>query len=115
MSNTSTKWDHSDLSHRYTVSFFSSVYSDKPLFITGNEVRKNEELYYFNISKDNITEAMICAGQLVVYIEKQGIPYHIEKTRAECYAALADHLKDPNGLVLKTADIVDEYFRFLGE
>uniref|UniRef100_A0A486XP31 Uncharacterized protein n=1 Tax=Rheinheimera sp. BAL341 TaxID=1708203 RepID=A0A486XP31_9GAMM len=48
-------------------------------------------------------------------MENQGIPYHTGKTRAACYTALADHLKESDDVVLKTADIVDDYFKFLGE
>lgn len=116
MSNASTQWDPLNLSHRFTVSFFSSVYSDNPGFVTSRNDIKNKELNYYNIADgDNTTEAQICAGQLIVYMEKQGIPYHFEKTRAACYAALTRHLNISDGLVLETADIVDEYFSFFGE
>lgn len=116
MAKQSTHWNPSDLSHRFTVSFFRAVYADEPAFVTETNARKNKELNYYNVADyDNTTEAQICAGQLVVYMENQGIPYHKDKTRAACYATLADHLKQGDGLVLKTADIVDDYFKFLGE
>ena len=116
MAKQSTQWNPSDLSHRYTVSFFRAIYGDDPAFVTETSSRKNKELNYYNVADyDNTTEAQICAGQLVVYMENQGIPYHTGKTQAACYTALADHLKKSDDVVLKTADIVDDYFKFLGE
>lgn len=112
----SDAWDPSDLSHRFTVSFFSSQYGDDPKFITRAKTRQNKDLNYYNIaSSDNDTNATICAGLLVSYMEAQGIPYHTKKNRAGCFADLVSHLKAGNGTVLYTADIIDHYFKFLGE
>jgi hypothetical protein len=116
MTSTSTTWNTSDLSHRFTASFFRSSYGDTPSFVMGDKDRKNNELNYFNIADyDNETEAQICAGLLVAYMENQGIPYHDGKKRGKCFEALSEHLKKADGKVLVTADVVDEYFKFLGE
>lgn len=112
----STSWDASDLSHRYTVSFFNSQYGDEPKFVTRAKTRQNKDLKYFNIAgSDNQANATICAGLLVSYMEAQGIPYHRDKDRAGCFADLVPHLQQASGTVLYTADIIDHYFKFLGE
>jgi len=112
----SVTWDPSDLSHRFTVSFFSSQYGDDPTFITRAKTRQNKDLNYFNIAgSNNDTNATICAGLLVSYMEAQGIPYHSNKDRAGCFTDLVIHLKTGSGTVLYTADIIDHYFKFLGE
>lgn len=112
----SEKWDPQNLSHRYTVSFFKNSYGDEPTFMTASDDRLNSELTYFNVStNDSTVEAQICAGLCIVYMENQGLVYHDGKTRAECYAALVEHLSKGGGKVLYTADIVDYYFKFSGE
>ena len=112
----SAGWKMRDLSHRFTISFFASQYGEDPAFLKSTKNRKNKELVYFNIAaSDNETNATICAGLLVTYIQAQGIPYEPNKDRAGCFAALSEHLKNGEGTVLYTADIVDHYFKFLGE
>ncbi|MEO1201095.1 MAG: hypothetical protein AAFX10_00215 [Pseudomonadota bacterium] len=112
----SATWDMGDLSHRFTISFFASEYREDPKFIKRSKNRRNDELAYYNIAAaDNDTNATICAGLLVTYVQAQGIPYHSGKDRAGCFKTLTEHLKKANGKVLYTADIVDHYFRFLGE
>ncbi len=112
----SEAWDPADLAHRYTVSFFSYKYNDAPRFITTNNGRQNKDLAYFNIAaSDNETNATICAGLLVSYIEAQGVPFHAGYGRAQCFADLSAHLKVASGTALYTADIVDYYFKFFGE
>lgn len=112
----SEAWDPTDLSHRFTVSFFAYKYNDDPKHITRSKARKNKDLAYFNIAaSDNETNATICAGLLVTYIEAQGVSFHEGKGRAGCFADLSAHLKVASGTVLYTADIVDHYFKFLGE
>ena len=112
----SSNWDATDLSHRFTVSFFAQQYNEDPAFISATKDRKNSELLYLNIAgSNNITNATICAGLLVNYMEAQGIPYHAGKSRPGCLNKLRDHLKRGAGKVLFTADIVDHWFRFLGE
>jgi hypothetical protein len=113
---TSEAWDMTDLSHRFTISFYVSQYGEDPNFIKRSKNRKNSELLYYDIAApDNDTNATICAGLLVTYVQAQGIPYHDGKDRDGCFAALTEHLKKGNGKVLFTADIVDHYFKFLGE
>lgn len=113
---TSDSWDPRDLSHRYTVSFFKKEYGDDPKFIVASNDRRNDELNYFNIAASgNSTNAEICAGLLVSYMESQGIPYHDGKDRTGCFNDSKKHLAKADGKVLFTADIVDHYFRFLGE
>jgi len=109
-------WDPADLAHRYTVSFFAYKYNDDPKFITKSKSRQNKDFAYFNIAaSNNETNATICAGLLVSYIEAQGVPFHAGKDRAGCFADLSAHLKVATGTALYTADIVDHYFKFLGE
>jgi len=111
-------WDPADLAHRYTVSFFAYKYNDDPKFITKSKSRQNKELAYFNIAaSNNETNATICAGLLVSYIEAQGVPFHAgkDRDRAGCFADLSAHLKVATGTALYTADIVDHYFKFFGE
>ena len=115
-SRRSEAWDAQNLAHRYTVSFFKSQYGDDPDFVTSTNKRKNNELTYFNVADpDNETNATICAGLLVTYMQAQGIPYHKDKNRNACFAALSQHLKDGGAAVLLTADIVDDHFRFMNE
>ena len=112
----SEKWELTNLAHRFTVSFFKSQYGDDPQTIFGDDAYPNQELIYFNIAdSDNTTEATICAGLLVNYIEAQGIPYHEGGKRNDCFNELVPHMSDGDGLVLYTADIIDKYFKFLGE
>lgn len=113
---TATHWDASNLAHRYTVSFFKWKYGDAPAFITASTERRNRELNYFNIADaDNRTNATICAGLLVDYLEAQGIPYHADSGRKACFDALVPQLQGADNAVLSTADLVDHYFQFLGE
>lgn len=112
----STEWDASNLAHRYTVSFYKFKYGDKPKFVTKTAARQNQEMNYFNIADpNNNTNAIICAGLLVDYMEAQGIPYHTDKTRHSCFKKLCTHLKKAEEKVLRTADIVDDHFKFSGE
>ena len=113
---TSREWDLTNLAHRYTVSFFKSQYGDDPQAIFADNEYPNRELIYFNIADpDNTTEATICAGLLVNYIEAQGIPYHEDGSRNDCFNELVPHLSVGDSHVLYTADIIDHYFKFLGE
>jgi hypothetical protein len=113
---TSEKWNPRNLSHRYTVSFFKSKYGDDPKSITSMADFQNKELTYFNIADpNNEINAVICAGLLVDYIEVQGIPYHEGRLRKDCFSLLSAHLKEAEGRVLYTADIIDYHFKFLGE
>lgn len=113
---TSDKWEPTNLAHRFTTSFFSSQYGDIPAFIVSSKERENQELNYFNIASPDIdTDATICAGLLVSYVESQGIPYHDGKDRKGCFDDLQPHLKVATGKVLYTADIVDHYFKFINE
>jgi hypothetical protein len=115
-SNRSENWDAQNLAQRTTVSFFENQYGDDPLFIAASNDRQNQELVYFNIADpDNDINAGICAGLLVDYVEAQGIPYHSGKTRGPCQSELSVHLKIGQGKVLLTADIVDDYFKFINE
>ncbi len=112
----STSWEVGNLAHRYTASFFKSQYGDDPEFIMASAGRANRELIYYNIAgSDSDTESTICAGLLISYMEAQGIPYHSGNDRGGCFSALSQHLKQGDGTVLATADIVDESFRFFNE
>ena len=113
---TSDNWNAANLAHRYTVSFFKSQYGDEPSFVTATANRLNQELAYYNIAGgDNETNATICAGLMVSYMEAQGIPYHQGRTRSECFELLTNHLKGADGKVLYSADVIDYHFKFLGE
>jgi hypothetical protein len=112
----SETWDKTNLAHRYTVSFFSHQYKDDSQAIFSNDKFLNKDLTYLNTAdSDNSTEATICAGLLVAYIQAQGIPFHEGKKRAACLRDLIPHLTKDEGHVLYTADIIDHYFKFLGE
>ncbi len=112
----SESWDAQNLAHRYTVSFFASEYGDKPISVTGSNLRENRDLLYFNVADHaHDISAILCAGLMVTYMQAQGIPYHTGKGRDACFAVLSQHLKDGTGKVLLTADIVDDHFRFLNE
>lgn len=112
----SPDWSDTNLAHRFTVSFFKSQYGDDPAFVTATKDRKNSEMLYYNAAAaDNETNATICAGLMVNYMEAQGIPYHAGRGRAGCFGDLSRHLKRSDGTVLRSADIVDHYFRFLNE
>lgn len=112
----SEKWELRNLAHRYTVSFFNNEYGDDPAAIMARNDFPNRDLVYYNIARsNNETNAIICSAMLVTYMESQGLPYHDRRTRNGCFNSLADHLRKADGAVLTTADIVDLYFRFLGE
>lgn len=109
-------WDPRNIPQRYVVSFFVDIFKDVPASITSSPNQKNESLnYYNNAAFDNSTEAQICAAMCVAYMENQGLEYHTNKDRAKCYSSLLAHLSDPKGKVLKTVEIVDDYFRFSWE
>lgn len=112
----SDQWDVHNLAQRYTVSFFKSQYGDDPVFLTASANRLNNECGYFNVAgADPDTNAIICAGLITSYMESQGIPYHDERNRKECFQMLQSHLKQASGKVLHTADIVDYHFKFINE
>lgn len=112
----SDRWDPHDLPQRYTVSFFKWKFGDEPAFITATPERQNQELNYYNIAdSDNETNADICSGLLVDYMEAQGIPYHKNKNRNECFKMLSRHLRKADGKVLYITDIIDHHFLFIGE
>ncbi len=118
----SSKWDAKDLSHRYTTSFFKSEYNDSPTAITKSPNTKSKTLNYYNSAAgSNIVNAKICAGLCISYMEANGIPYEpsFKKKKKDprelCFNRLVTHLKDGDGTVLFTADIVDHYFRFFNE
>lgn len=118
----SEKWNAKDLSHRYLVSFLKSQYGDSPKKLTRSSKIKNKALNYYNVAApSNATNATICAGLCLSYMEAGGIPYEPDfeeqgkDPRELCFNQLRKHLKNEDGLVLFTADIVDHYFKFLNE
>lgn len=111
-----TTWDPRNIPQRYVVSFFVDIYKDDPRLITSNANSLNKSLNYYNLAtNDNYTEAQICAALCLAYMENQGLGYHADKDRAKCYLALLSHLSDPAGKILKTVEIVDDYFQFSWE
>lgn len=116
MANNNTVWDPKQIPQRYVVGFFVDIYKDNSGSITSSKNSLNESLNYYNIAtKNNSTEAQICAALCLVYMENQGLDYHEGKDRAKCYLALLEHLSDPKGKILKTVDIIDDYFQFSWE
>ena len=118
----SSKWDPKNLAQRYAVSFFKSQYNDSSNKIVRSKNTKNSQLNYYNdAAADNSTNAKICAGLCVSYMEAGGIPYESsfedegQDPRKLVFNKLSTHLRDGDGTVLFTADIVDHYFRFINE
>ena len=111
-----TAWDPRNIPQRYVVSFFVDIYKDDRKKITSSANQLNESLNYHNIvAHDNSVEAQICAALCLAYMENQGLDYHKGKDRTACYSSLLSHLSDPKGKIIKTVEIIDEFFRFSWE
>ena len=116
MSVNELTWDPRNVPQRYVVSFFVDIYRDDPNKIISSTKNKNESLNYYNITTaDNSTEAQICAAMCLAYMENQGLEYHLGKDRSKCYAALLSHFMNAKGEIIKTPEIIDEYFMFAWE
>lgn len=115
--NNTNQWDLQNLAHRATASFFNYKYGDSQSEILNDPEITNKQLTYWIKADSGSTDtrATICGSLCMAYVEAQGIPYHDPEKCDECLEKLITHLKDGDGLVLKTATIIDDYFKFINE
>ena len=116
MSFENTTWDPRSIPQNYVISFFVDIYSDKASSIVSSAESQNISLNYCNAAVADITaEAQICAGLCMAYMENQGLEYHDGKTRKDCFQALVEHFNNREGFIIKTVDIIDNFYRFYWE